>query len=103
VDVQVDPGRPIVQPLHQQPEVRAGQFGAVVLGMPVEPAQRRPGGRAPERQLAIVCVARHVNDDLVHPAVVRHPANLCDPGPGTGRGLVAAGRGGLTGLNSPEK
>jgi hypothetical protein len=31
-------------------------------------------------KLAIMLAGRHVNDDLEQPAVVRHPANLRDPG-----------------------
>jgi hypothetical protein len=53
----------LAEPLDEQPEVLAGQHGAVVFGVPLEPGQRLADRRAPERQLAVVMGGRDIDDD----------------------------------------
>jgi len=76
VDVEVHPAGAVAEPLDQQPQVMAGQLGAVVLGVPVEPDQLLTGSPAPEREFAVMIGFGNIDHDLGQPAVVRHHASL---------------------------
>jgi len=71
VDVQVDAGFPLIEPLHQQPEVQAVQQRPVIFG---EAALREflAGSTPPERQLTVVIRGGDVDDNFKDPAEVRH-------------------------------
>ena len=71
VHVQVNARRARVQPLHEQPEVVAGQRPAVIFAEG-ELRQFQAGRALPERQLAVVLRGRDIDDDLQERAVVRH-------------------------------
>lgn len=75
VDIQVHARDSFAQALGQQPEVLAVQGGTVVLRV-AELLQLMAEGRLPERELALVVVGWHVDDDLEQPAEVGHDANL---------------------------
>src|SRR6202020_3208931 len=72
VNVQVPPGRPVIEPLHEQPELLVGHLRPVVLGVRDALLHRLAGRPLPERQLLVVRPGRGVDDSLVQPAVVRH-------------------------------
>lgn len=69
MDVQVHQARAVAEPLDEQSEFLAVERGAMVSGVTVALRQLLAGGRAPERQLAVVPGRRDINYDLGQPAV----------------------------------
>ncbi len=76
VNIDVNPGSALAEPLDKQPEVLAVQHGPVVFGVAVEPGQRLSGRRTPERQLPVMISRRDIDHDLGQPTVMCHPASL---------------------------
>ena len=63
VNVDVVPGRPRAESLHEHRYVSVGECRAVVLGMSLELVQLGAASRLPEYKLGIVLIRRGVDHD----------------------------------------